>query len=946
MKLALLIFLSAFQVLAQTPSVFDRNCESYAREKKFIAPKSVLDLDKNTERYFLYDNLTPAYGQVVSEVNKAAPGYYKTPNRAPIHACSGVALNQCLSFKAYCTETIAKAAVKEDLAEWKVVATNCQNPKYRERNPASHCQNDALKQLQYVYDQTLHLAKFEAGKNPEAARFFNESAKEFAKYHDDMKSLIAAQKKIDDAKKENERQKSLTLELAQSMKNCSDVVKDDGDDVQNRNIAGRIVSGLGCRDDLASLNQPQIKELKNDIDKILDHIDTKVVLDQTNAIALEKTATAYWASKRQLSGATLESEASAIKMICSEKSELCEDKLALKTLSDSYKKSVTKLKAVTPLTDSETSRLLQTEFNPLVKEINSYCQKANAEYHKIKAQNDAAKEANNPKLNPYKEYATVAIDNTRVAKTFNEDHFFGEMLLAAGNKTLQDKFSELLDSKLGHLMMSKSLQEKVGIYNPAKFRANCAGGGGTLLKLATVSDINHAKAGFSELLTDEIDKLTESQDASGAHSRKSALQNYLKSNPLTIAELLKNNPSPEYAKLMCYLIRDINSSDQNWEYLKTGVTVIGVAASVALAATGVGAPAGAALFTAVTLTTAVSAGASLDDYFAHKEEARLSLQAGATNQDGKSASIERSLSEDKKADESFKEFATTVVLEATGFGVTKIAKNFVRPGAAAKLINSSDEVLEVADDVVRAPAKVIETPKLEGKKLTQVEVEYDIPKVKVKTRPAPSKAASRFDPENLSPENKRYLEFIENTDPNVERKVIVNTETSTEKLAQMYGNENPKDMAYLLNKNKVKHIDKGGEAAIYVNPKNDKEALKVWHANRKDDFDLSVKTVMHFEKKVEQNKELSKVFTVSRVKEFGPNYIVKDFYPKSLPIGNVTNAQDLKKMNAAIAKIKQQTLLDSDILNQKLYQSLLKKSDNIHWDPVSEKVILIDALGF
>ena len=950
--LTLMLLSSAF---AQNTSVFDRNCESYAREKKFLHPKSVLDLDKNTERYYFYDNLTPAYGKMVAEVNKFAPGYYKTPNRAPVHACPGEALNSCLPFQAYCTETIAKAAVREDLAEWKVVATNCKNPKYRAKNPADHCKHDAIKQLQYVYDQTMILAREEAKKNPEAARFFKESALEFGKYRDDLKALYAAQKKIEDKNKEDARQKALTHQLAQAMKNCSDIVDEDGDDVQNRNIADKIASGLGCRDDLASLNQPQIKNLKDDIDNILKHIDTKIVLDQTNAIALEKTATAFWASKRQLTGAKLDSEASAISLICSEQPDLCENKLSRKTLSDSYKKSAAKLKSVTPLNDAQTARLLQAEFNPLVQEINSYCRQANTEYRRIRAETAEAEERNKPKVDPYREQYKVEIDNTRVVKHVNIEYVQAEMLLAAGRKSLQDKFSQLLDSKLGHLMMSKSLQEKVGIFNPANFHAHCAGGDGKMLKPATVADINGAKADFNELVNDELEKVAESHDA-GALGRKKALKTYLKNNPLTIAELLKKNPSPEYANLMCYLIRDINSADQTKEYVKTGVTVVGVVASVALAATGVGAPAGAALFATVTLTTAVSAGASLDDYFAHKADARMSLQSGATNQSDKTASIDKARSDEVKADGSFKEFATTVVLEAAGFGIGKVVKVMAKPGVAGKLINSTDEVVEtsnklvvqadevveVTDDVVRAPAVASKPSILEGKKLEKVEVELDIPKVKVKTRPAQVESASAIE----RAKDPRYFEYLDAHEPKIGRQIITQTETYTERMAKMYGNNNPKDIAYRLEKGEIKLFAKGGEAKIYLNPANKDEALKVWHPSRKDDFDLSVRTVLHFEKRVEDNKDLAKVFTVARVKEIGPNYIVKDFYPNSLPIKKVTDAKQLEKLNAAIKEIKRQSLHVSDPIGQKLYKKILSKSENIHWDPKTEKVILIDALGF
>lgn len=973
---------------AQTSSVFDRNCEGYARSKKFIHPKSVLDVDKNTERYYFYDNLTPAYGKMVDDVNKFAPGYYKTPDRAPIHACPNQALTSCLPFQAYCTETIAKAAIREDLAEWKVVATNCQNPKYRARNPADHCQHDAIKQLQYVYDQSMILAKEEAKKNPAAARFFKEAAGEFGKYRDDMKALVAAQKKIDDAQKENLRQKALTKELAQAMKNCSDIVKEDDDDVQNRNLAGKIVAGLGCRDDLADLNQPQISKLKDDVDNILKHINTKVVLDQANSIALEKSATAFWASKRQLDGVGLESEASALKLICSEQPELCENQLSRKTLSDSYKKVAPKLKAVTPLSENETARLLQSEFNPLVDEINSYCRKTNAEFFKINREEQLRKEKDAPKHDPNLEHFKKVADNTRVEQKVRIEFVQGEMLLAAGRKTLQDKFSQLLDSKLGHLMMTKSLQEKVGIFNGNNFRAHCAGGDGKMLKHANLTDIKSAKAGFSTLLKDELEKVADSHDT-GALGRKKALKTYLKNNPLTIAELLKKNPSPEYSKLMCYLIRDINSEDQNWEYAKTGVTVVGVVASVALAATGVGAPAGVALFAAVTTTTLVSAGASLDDYLEHKRDSRYALQSGATNQDSKTAAINRSISEDKKKDESFKDLAYTIVAEGVGFGATKILKVALKPGAmGARIANNADDVVrtenrllveaehatDLVDDVARTPsanvtnivdeapaakivnasddiieevpeAVVAKKPKtiLDDKTLEPVDVVYDIPKGKTTVK---VKRNSRLNLDDLADNERRFYDFIAANDPKIKRKIITSRASYTERMAQMHQNNNPKDMQYLLDNKKVVRFTRGGEADIYLNPSNKNEALKVWKPSRLDDFESSTRVVTHFEKKIDQNKNLSRVFAVSRVKEKGPNWIVKDFYPNSIEIGKVADPAELKKMNAAIDQIKKIAIKNPDQLDQRLFQNLLKKSDNIHWDAGTQKVILIDALGF
>lgn len=970
MKLVILIlFISVISSAIAQTAVFDRNCESYAREKKFIHPKSVLDLDKNTERYYFYDNLTPAYGKMVDEVNKFAPGYYKKPDRAPLHTCSSAPLNKCLPFQAYCTETIAKAAVQEDLAEWKVVATNCQNPKYRAQNPKNHCKHDAVEQLQYVYDQTLWLAKHEARKNPDAARFFKESAKEFAKYRDNLKALLAEQDRLEKARQEQLRQKQLQKELAQSMKNCADIVRQDDNDVENRNIVGRVVVGFDCKDSLATLNQPQLNELKEDIDHILDHMSTKVVLNEANAIALEKSSSAYWASARQLDGTALETEAKALELICKEEPSLCKNPASKKTLSDTYKKNKQKFQKIAPLSEAETNRLLQNEFNPLVAEVNKYCRAANEEWFKLQSEQGAERLKNEQAMYAQK------VDNLRVAKPMRVDLLIDKKtplpkkldekpsLLSAAHVSLQDKFSELLNSKLGHLMMAKSLQKKVGVFSGENFRKNCAGGSGTLLNPATLADMQTAKKDFKQLLADELDKVDDAHDAGGAMGRKKALETYLKNNPLTIAELLKKNPSPEYSKLMCHLIRDINESDEDWAQFKTGVAVVGTVASVALAATGVGAPAGALLFATVTATTVISASASLDDYFEAKTEERYARQAGATNQDTKAGALATAQKQEDKKVASFKEFGMTILAEAGGFGFGKALKYLKGPknpsalthaiDDAAKLtddvVESADDVGKVADDVVENTDEVASTPALSeqptAKQIEDIEVEYEVPHVKVKTR-APSQSHKRLDYDKLEPDDKRYYDFIIERDPGLERVIPTNSDDAVTKLAKMHGNNKPKDMQYLLDQKKVTHWKEGGEAKIYLHPSRKDEVLKVWKPNRLDDFEESTRTVMHFERKVEKNAKLAEYLHVSKIKEKGPNYIVKEFFPNSIEMKKVVDPKELKKMKAAIDKIKKELMRESDAINQKLFKKLNSGSENIHWDPGTGKIVLIDALGF
>lgn len=207
------------------------------------------------------------------------------------------------------------------------------------------------------------------------------------------------------------------------------------------------------------------------------------------------------------------------------------------------------------------------------------------------------------------------------------------------------------------------------------------------------------------------------------------------------------------------------------------------------------------------------------------------------------------------------------------------------------------------------------------------------------------KQQSRIDYEQLNQKDYAFYKYVIEKDINVKNPYVVNKQSSIEKLAQMHENNSAKDMKYLVENNKVKANFEGGESDVFINPSNKNEALKVWKDNRLGDFELSVKTITHYEQKVSQNKILNEYLHVAQIKEKGSNYIVKEFFQESVELKTVLNNPEVKN---AIKKIKNELLRKPDVLDQKLYKTISRvpPSANLHWDPQTQKIILIDALGF
>lgn len=714
---AFLLFILLNSSWAQTPGVFDRNCESFARNPKNLSkqPKrnadmfinGTIDKDKPTERFFNWNTIVSYYKGLVDRVNPVAKEYYRKNNRPPIHACGGTSLNQCLAFQAYCTETISKIGIKEEVTKWSTMVQNCRNKNYIKRYP-QHCSEDHVDNLLFVYDAARALGEIDAQKNPEASRYFKEAAQKFSQYKDEMKALLAEQKRI---KEDEENIKA----VKQMMKDCSDIVELDDNDIKGRNISDKVLSGLGAcaEDSLVTKDQVALENLIKDMKPIVDKISFKPILDETNKIAIQKSAKAHWASYKQLVNGKDLSKDEAVKLVCHKSPDFCQTKEGKALLEKTYDDSKADLTTVEHLTPEKLDHQL-SQFNSAIDEMNKVCALARHEYsdNMRLLQEERSRKALEESRSMIPK---VVSESTYVATNMRqkEEWFLNERLMMAVHGKLQNKYMAFLQGNLGHLMLTDSLKNKVGVLNPKNLGEKCARGKGHFLKRATPEDIQKAKGEFLDLTGGEFDEIAGGLGKKNDDARKDALKEYLKTHPLTIAELLKKNKSPDYAKAMCSLIRDINNSDEQRQKDKATLQMIGMIGSFALAATGIGAPLGAALFATVTATTVATVAMTYEDYENNKAEALASLRSGSTGQ----MTVLDALTDSKKREEDaeenmqeLKEMARDQIV-AAGLGATlKVAVKgkdaFKMPGILRKNTGYADESsllnkqLSEADEVV------------------------------------------------------------------------------------------------------------------------------------------------------------------------------------------------------------------------------------------------------
>lgn len=136
---------------------------------------------------------------------------------------------------------------------------------------------------------------------------------------------------------------------------------------------------------------------------------------------------------------------------------------------------------------------------------------------------------------------------------------------------------------------------------------------------------------------------------------------------------------------------------------------------------------------------------------------------------------------------------------------------------------------------------------------------------------------------------------------------------------------------------------RGGEGQLFLSPKTPDLALKRWYQNRLGDLDRSVNILQDAGAVVNNHPVLSKTLKVVKVHEVGPDWILRDFSPDSMPLKDALGDQDvanaLKTTREELQKIEDPALAD---LAKRLGRN--PPSSNFHWSPVQHKIIWIDGL--
>ena len=158
----------------------------------------------------------------------------------------------------------------------------------------------------------------------------------------------------------------------------------------------------------------------------------------------------------------------------------------------------------------------------------------------------------------------------------------------------------------------------------------------------------------------------------------------------------------------------------------------------------------------------------------------------------------------------------------------------------------------------------------------------------------------------------------------------------------------------------------GGEGKIYLRPGKTipRQALKVSHPKKVAQFKYSVRSLEAMRYFV-STSGLDGAISVAQVYERQKQYkwIVKEFRPHSFPLkaaieaGDASAEMKLKKLKDALRL--QESIdrssygLRTNPFTQKLKKEISKNgvtdkgiSDNIHWDPETNEIFLIDMIGF
>lgn len=728
------------------------NISDYYHNLDGYTPTGNYDVDKyhalfDTERSYNWNNIKSTYKNTIENVNAEVSQHnYKSKyydlngNFRSTYNCANN--SDCLAYKAYCSEEVAKKSITDKMNQYMRMNQHC----LRGSKDISEYENfintcdDVIKNLNFVKAQGNSLNKIAKTKNPEAKNFFNEVYHEFSEFKDDwdalkkdMQDKLTVFKKEQDKiaeedllKKELEHKNALLDPVRDEFLKCAGLSDARDKDVKGRNLADGVCKRLGDPVSPLSMEYQTIdfenEQVIDDLEKDMNDIQNYVIDDlaaEVSRKAFHESAMSVWA----ITNPTPKTSENAAAVVCKHTPKLCamdDFKLILKDAFSEFQKKIKK-NPLKVLNAANKEDVLKSDVLPLMNKMNAICSEYNKHMAKINYEKQKTYEDTRNR--------TVAVDNTYVhnqalinyeaeqsRNEFNsrQDGLMGKLL---------PLYDEVLNSELGYLFITDRFKKGIGTFSIDKMHEKCMSGSGNGnifnssnggKELVSTSDLIVGDKQFKALVTDELNKIdkdygeirdleeNEVTNFLGADNTKKGemLEQYLKTNPLTIIKMLQDNPSSDFAKALCSYILSIEDEDYRNRIRDWVLAGVGAVAGVALMFTGVGAPVGASLLALSIGATSLEVMNIIKDKNQHAKNAQYIEQAAATAQYELDMAINDALKEKKASEGTINDILWIAGPDLLGFGIGKIAKSMklLKRGSSMTKLARLDNVIDVAND--------------------------------------------------------------------------------------------------------------------------------------------------------------------------------------------------------------------------------------------------------
>lgn len=492
-------------------------------------------------------------------------------------------------------------------------------------------------------------------------------------------------------------------DMKKIMRDCHEYTK--GKDVNNRSIVPEVLKGMGDTCTVAPKPTQNLEGFMSDINKTMRTFDDRKIWDEASAIAMDKSVRAILSLHHRFVKLDKPMSPGQMKLlVCKNLKEVCkvgykgpEGQMINKSIQQFIADQKTK---PIKFLDGGEQEKLKLQFNHFVEQANKTCAMTKKKYQEIKDAYSCAPKLKlhcinlkkDPKFVRAKDCDEPVQQMTEMRCNMLQDEAYAKhrRLYDLAHQSIMINQQMIMGTELAPLLASKKFREHVGMGKPDFVYESCMKGSGSVISPVYHKQINDARGDLYKMAFDElslIEKKRLTPDA-GLNEEKE-IKKYLKTNPLTIADLLKKHPDPNYAKAVCSYVKSIHWDDKLDNIIDGTLIGIGVVAGLAFTiATG---GMGLAVTGPVAMTlSAISIGSTaisitknqVDAHNLINENQRIA-QAMVTQQKGLDEGISNIKTNDEKIDflnSSAKWGTAGLVLEVVGLG-------FARHAALAKVAN-------------------------------------------------------------------------------------------------------------------------------------------------------------------------------------------------------------------------------------------------------------------